>query len=51
MAKGKSSSGIYFLVLGIIFLLVGMGLFVGLYVGITKKITDAKSKINKQKKI
>jgi hypothetical protein len=45
MGKGKDSgTGKVFLIIGISFLLIGMAFFVGFYVGITKKIKDARGK-------
>ena len=51
MAKGKrKGSGWALGVTGFIILAIGLGLLIGLYLGITKKIKDAKSNTsNKQK--
>ena len=54
MAKGKgSSTGIALTIPGAIMLLIGLGLLLGLYLGITKKIKDAESKnlIQKNKNV
>ena len=48
MSKGKDSSKVALGIIGIFFFVFGIALFLGFYLGITKKIQEANRKIIKQ---